>query len=194
MHFAASSSLSSFWSNIGRSCCFALLLSFGCKDDSAAVSNETAPAPAAEPERFSFDLPKGYALLELRGEGSEALRAPPGASVRRANGRISIDAGSEFALDVRAEAPSLPELAAGIAAGERVLEEGDLIIYKSGEGFAFLMVQELVPEWDETERHRLACTSRGAGAPARADQATFSRSAVQNMVAACRSLQLPKLE
>lgn len=179
-------------------CLGALALIAGCKETGGgAASESTAAAPKAEPERFSFNLPAEYTSLELSGEGSEGLRAPPGATARRADGRTSIDAGPDFALDVSAEAPSLAELSSSVGAGERVLEERDLVIFKSPSGYAFVMVRELVPEWDENQPQRFACASRGAalGGPApRADTPRFSRHAVQNMVAACRTLQLPKLE
>lgn len=179
-------------------CLVALATMPGCKESGGAATTESmAAAPKAEPERFSFNLPSEYTLLELSGEGSETLSAPPGASAQRADGRISIDKGPEFAIDVRAESPSLAELASGVGTGERVLEERDLIIFKSPAGHAFVMVRELVPEWDENQPQRFACTSRGAalgGAAPRADMPQFSPSAVQNMVAACRTLQLPKLE
>lgn len=179
-------------------CLVALASMPGCKETGGgAMTESTAAATKAEPERFSFNLPSEYALLELSGEGSEALSAPPGALARRAEGRVSIDKGPDFALDVSAESPSLAELARGVEKGQRVFEERDLIIFKSPAGHAFVMVRELVPEWDENQPQRFACASRGAalggGAP-RADTPGFSRSAVQNMVAACRTLQLPKLE
>lgn len=170
----------------------------GCKESTGgAASESTTAAPRAEPERFSFSLPSEYASLELSGEGSEALKAPPGAAAHRADGRISIDAGPDFALDVSPDAPPLEELLRGAGAQERALEERDLVIFKSPAGYAFVMVRDLVPEWDENQPQRFSCTSRGAafgGAAPRADMSRFSHDAVQKMVAACRTLQLPKLE
>ena len=183
---------------LGALCLGLPSLMFGCKETGGGAATESTPsAPRAEPERFSFNLPSEYTPLELSGEGSEVLRAPPGAIARRANGRVSIDAGPDFSLDVSADSPSLTELPQSASAGERVLEERDLVIFKSPAGYAFSMVRELVPEWDENQPQRFACTSRGAalgGEAPRADMARFSRNAVQNLVAACRTLQLPKLE
>jgi hypothetical protein len=175
----------------------ALVMLSACKGAGGDASSEVTPSQAPEPERFSFSVPSEYVALNLRGEGSETLRAPPGARALPVEGGFRVDAGSDFALDVRTRAPALSELMSGVGAGERVLEESDLIIFKSPAGYAFVMVRELVPEWDETERQRFACTSRGAGvggASTRAETPRFSRSALQNMVATCRSLELPKLE
>ena len=64
-------------------------------------------------------------------------------------------------------------------------------------GYSFIVVRELVPEWDEERRHRLSCGSAGglvSGAAPRADRRRFSKAAAQIMVAACRTLELPKLE
>jgi hypothetical protein len=173
-------------------------LTFGCKETGGAARTESTTAtPGAEPERFNFNLPSEYTSLELSGEGSELLRAPPGASARREDAKTSVTAGPDFALDVSADPPPLAELSRSAGAGERVLEERDLVIFKSPAGYAFVMVRELVPEWDENQPQRFACASRGAalgGSAARADMPRFSRNAVQNMVAACRTLQLPKLE
>jgi hypothetical protein len=182
----------------GGARCVALLgMLFGCKGSGGDAATDVTPMPAAEPERFSFSVPSGYVPLELRGEGSETLKAPPGARIHPVAGGFSIDAGPDFALDVRAQPPPLTQLASHIGAMERVLEEGDLVIFKSPAGYAFVVIRELVPEWDESERQRFACISRGVdvgSGSTRAEAPRFSRAAVQNMVAACRSLDLPKLE
>jgi hypothetical protein len=152
---------------------------------------------AAEPERFSFVVPSEYAPLQLRGEGSETLRAPRGASVSATEHGFSIDAGPEFALDVSLQPPPLAQYKSSIESARRVFEAEDAVVFKSAAGYAFLAVRELVPEWDESDRRRFACSSRGAslgGAPTRADTVGFSHSAIQNMVAACRSLDLPSLD
>jgi hypothetical protein len=153
-------------------------------------------APSSEPERFSFALPSDYAKLELRGEGSETLRAPPGARVARGDKGFTIDAGESFALTIASNAPPLSELAPSSVA--RVFSEPDLAVFKSGQGaYSFVVVRELVPEWDDNARQRLSCGSSGGVVGAEASGAAvrgFSKSAVEQMVAACRSLALPALE
>lgn len=153
-------------------------------------------APEPEPERFSFTLPSTFVPIELRGEGSETLRAPSGARVSRGAKGFNIDAGGDFALEVMLDAPSLDAFApTGVA---RVLRETDLAIFKSARGdYSFVVVRELVPEWDDNARRRLACGSAGGvvgGAATGAAVRGFSKSAAQNMVAACRTLELPRLE
>jgi len=153
-------------------------------------------APSSEPERFSFALPSDYAKLELRGEGSETLRAPPGARVARSDKGFAIDAGESFALTIAPDAPPLSELAPSSVA--RVFSETDLAVFKSEQGaYSFVVVRELVPEWDDNAKQRLSCGSAGGAVGAGATRAAmrgFSKSAVEQMVAACRSLALPTLE
>jgi len=153
-------------------------------------------APSSEPERFSFALPSDYAKLELRGEGSETLRAPPGARVARSDKGFTIDAGESFALTIASDAPPLSELAPSSVA--RVFSEADLAVFKSEQGaYSFVVVRELVPEWDDNAKQRLSCASAGGAVGAGATGAAmrgFSKSAVEQMVAACRSLALPALE
>lgn len=173
-------------------------LAWGCKrEPGGEPSAKTEPPLGVEPERFSFVVPSEYVPLQLRGEGSETLRAPPGARVSKTENGFSIDAGPEFALDISLQPPSLAQYRSSIEAERRVFEADDVVIFKSAAGQAFLALRELVPEWDESDRQRFGCGSRGASlgaAPTRADTVGFSRSAVQNMVAACRSLDLPSLE
>lgn len=165
----------------------------------AACRSSSAPeltATSGEPERFKFVLPEDYAKIELRGEGSETLRVPPGARVSRDAGGFSVEASESFALKIVSNAPPLSELAPASVA--RVHSEPDLAVLAAGQGrYAFVVVRELVPEWDDSARQRLACGSAGGavgrgetGAPMRG----FSKSAVEHMVAACRSLVLPVLE
>jgi hypothetical protein len=177
----------------------------GCKQSSSEGEGK-GPAPVAEPEHFSFSLPSQYVELTLRGEGSETLRVPPGAAVRAIADTYRIEAGTDFALDVKREPPPLSDFKSKVAAEKPVLEEADLLIFKARDGYQFVVFRELVPEWDESERRRFSCESavRGAekgselghspGVFARADAPGYSRAAVQNMVAACRSLGLPRLE
>ena len=167
-----------------------------CRSSSVDAAKDQA-APSSEPERFNFALPTNYDKVELRGEGSETLRVPAGSRVTRAGEAFGVEAGSDFALEVTVDAPPLGELAqraagAGVA---RVVTEPDLAVFKSPEGYSFVVVRELVPEWDESQRQRFACTGAGAvvgrlGTPRRA----FSKAAVENMVAACRTITLPPLE
>jgi hypothetical protein len=173
-------------------------LAAACKQAPSGERAATGGANLAEkPERFSFVVPREYIPLQLRGEGSETLRAPPGASVMPTENGFNIDAGPEFALDVSLQPPPLADYKASIEPTRRAFDAEDAVIFKSAAGYAFLAVRELVPEWDEGDQRRFACSSRGAGsggAPTRADTAGFSRSAIQNMLAACRSLDLPSLE
>jgi hypothetical protein len=162
------------------------------------------PPPVAEPEHFSFSLPSQFVELPLRGEGSETLRVPPNASLRSVGDAYRIEAGTDFALDVKRDPPPLAGFKSGVE--KPVLEEADLLIFKSRDGYQFVVVRELVPEWDESERRRFSCESAGRSAEkgsevgqspgvlARADAPGYPRAAVQNMVAACRSLGLPRLE
>lgn len=164
-----------------------------------ACRSESAPeraAPSSEPERFRFTLPGEYKKLELRGEGSETLRAPPAARVTNSDKGFSIEAGEDFALDVLPAAPPLGELAPASVA--RVYSEPDVAVFKSEQGlYSFVVARELVPEWDESSRQRFACGSAGGavrGAPTGAVVRGFAKAAVERMVAACRTLELPKLE
>ena len=176
--------------------CTALLVTclgclLGCRSDKAAPE---LTSPSTEPERFSFALPAAFEQVELRGEGSERLRVPAGARVVAANGGFAITSGDEFDIQVLPDAPALSELVGGVAP---ILNEKDLAIWKSGSGYSFVVVRELVPEWDENQSQRLSCGSAGGAVRAgatRADARGFSKPAVQAMVAACRSLELPKLE
>lgn len=179
-----------------------LLAAFACKSSAPEPASEKS---RAEPPRFSFDLPSTFTALELRGEGSESLRAPPGARASRIEGGVRVEGGADFDIEIRERSPSLGELAATIPAERRVLEQNDLVVFESEGGHAFVSVRELVPEWDESERRRFSCSSagnsarngagNGAGAAAGGAGARgFARSAVQDMVAACRTLELPRLE
>src|SRR5688572_20589052 len=83
-------------------------LAAACKQAPSGERAATGGATlAAEPERFSFVVPREYIPLQLRGEGSETLRAPPGANVSPTENGFSIDAGPEFALDVSLQPPPL---------------------------------------------------------------------------------------
>lgn len=161
-----------------------------------STSEPERAAPISEPERFSFVLPGDYRKLELRGEGSETLRAPPGARVTRSAEGFNIDAGEGFALRLVANGPALNELAPPSVA--RVFSEPDLAVFRTGQGgYSFVVVRELVPEWDESARQRIACGSAGgalSGASSGGSARGFSKAATEDMVAACRTLELPKLE
>lgn len=168
---------------------------------SACKSPEREPAPsaapAAEPVRFTFALPSHFTTLELSGEGSESLRAPPGARVTRIEGGTRVEAGPDFAIEIRSHAKPLAEMKASIEPARRELEENDLVVFSAPGGHAFMSVRELVPEWDESDRRQFSCNSVGAGAPPApngAEVRAFSKAAVQDMVAACRTLELPRLE
>lgn len=148
---------------------------------------------AAE-ERLQFALPAEFISLELRGEGSETLRVPAGAVVRSVPGRVEVEAGAEFALEV--ELPSqLAQLPTAAEGARRVGQESDVAVFESGGGYWFVTLRELVPEWDESERRRVTCSSAGAARKGSGTEPRrFHRTAVERMVAACRSLALPRLE
>jgi hypothetical protein len=189
---------------LARSSCFSLALAgalvcfagaLACKSSEKAPAAEVAPL-RAEPVRFQFALPSEYVQLELRGEGSETLRVPADARLEPVGGGFSIEAGSEFALELRLPAPPATELPGTIAGAQRVVQEPDLVVFESGGAYWFVVSRELVPEWDETDRRRVACASAGAlaaGASAGKPR-LFSRPAIEHMVATCRSLDLPRLE
>jgi hypothetical protein len=173
----------------------------GCQRAEPEASGTSSGALKSEPELFSFQLPSEYSRLELHGEGSETLSVPSNAKLSPVEAGYRIDAGPDFAIEVRPQAPPLADLAARLSPREPVFKEPDLAIFKGGAGYQFVAVVERVPEWDETDSRRFSCESaHGAGSNAasavapRADSAVYSRAAVQNMVAACRSLQLPRLE
>jgi hypothetical protein len=178
------------WSSRARLGLVLASLLASCKSSSSESTKGVAPL-APEPERFQFALPRDYAPRELRGEGSETLRAPPDAQVRAHPTGLSVEAGSDFALEIQFQ-PALG-LPAGAEGVRRVLSESDLVVFESGGAYWFVVLRELVPEWDESERRRVACSSAGAGTPA-ALARRFSRAAVERMVAACRSIELPRLD
>ena len=159
--------------------------------------NVLREAAAAREASFDVPLPNGFELVQLRGEGSERMRAPSGASVVRTARGFLVEAGPEFAVEVVPDAPPISELVtpAGVS---RVLSADDVRVFELPAGeYSFVVVRELVPEWDEERRHRLACGSAGggvSGADPRADRRGFPKAAAQVMVAACRTLELPKLE
>jgi hypothetical protein len=116
--------------------------------------------------------------------------APRDAQVSAGAQGIQVEAGEDFALQLQFQ-PSLTSLPTSASGAQRVAAENDVAVFKSADGYWFVALRELVPEWDETERRRVACGSAGAlsGKPRR-----FSHAAVERMVAACRSLELPSLE
>ena len=125
------------------------------------------------------------------------FRAPKGARVQRTARGFLVEAGPDFAVEVVPDAAAVSELVtpAGVS---RVASAEDALVFESPQGvYSFVVVRELVPEWDEERRHRLACGSAGggvSGAATGADRRGFSKAAAQIMVAACRTLELPKLE
>jgi hypothetical protein len=177
----------------------AALVLFGCSFFGCKSTSDPAPeqaAPATKPEAFRFALPDGYVKLELRGEGSERLSVPQGARVTRTNKGFTIEAGSDFAIEVVSAAPTLSAIGLGPGVS-RVMAESDAHVFKSAHGYSFVVTRELVPEWDESDVQRFACGSAGGvvqGGTIGADARGFSKSAVEAMVAACRTLELPALE
>jgi hypothetical protein len=164
-----------------------------CRKRAEPEAEQKAPA-AVEVERLQFALPAEFAPVELRGEGSETMRAPAGATVRSQPGRAEVEAGAEFALEVDLQ-PQQPELPEAPPGARRVMRESDLAVFESGGGYWFVVLRELVPEWDESERRRVVCSSAGAARKGSASEPRrFPRTAVERMVAACRSLALPRLE
>ncbi|MEY2935175.1 MAG: hypothetical protein RL033_5924 [Pseudomonadota bacterium] len=177
--------------------CAALL---ACRSTSADVEKQ-APL-ASESERLQFALPADFVPLELRGEGSELLKAPSGATARAAipmegqpaTGRVDVEAGAEFALEVELQ-PQPAQLPAVADGARRVVQESDLAVFESGGGYWFVMLRELVPEWDESARRSVSCSSAGATRKRSGSELRrFPRAAVERMVAACRSLTLPRLD
>jgi len=195
---ARSSLVSARWFRCSSVVCGSLLcslLGLGCKGAEKAPASESAPL-SAEPARFQFALPGEYVQLELRGEGSETLRVPADARLERVDGGFSIEAGSDFALELRMPAPAAAELPGTVPGARRVVQEPDLVVFESGGAYWFVVSRELVPEWDETDRRRVACGSAGALAAGASGgkPRLFSRPAIEHMVATCRSLNLPRLE
>ena len=154
-------------------------------------------AVAAREASFDVPLPNGFELVQLRGEGSERMRAPSGARVERSTRGFLVEAGPDFSVEVVPDAAPLSELVTppGVS---RVVSAEDAAVFESPDGgYSFVVVRELVPEWDEDRRHRLSCGSASGGVSGgvtRADRRGFSKAAAQIMVAACRTLELPKLE
>lgn len=154
-------------------------------------------AAAARDSSFDVPLPSGFELVQLRGEGSERMRAPSGARVRRTSRGFLVEAGADFAVEVVPDAAALNDLVTPTGVS-RVVSSEDARVFESPDGaYTFVVVRELVPEWDEERRHRFSCGSAGGGvseAATRADKRGFTKAAAQIMVAACRTLELPKLE
>jgi hypothetical protein len=167
----------------------------GCRSERVPEpESRNAAAASAKPEAFSFVLPADYVPLELRGEGSERIRVPPGTTLGRAGEAFTLEAGPEFALQVEPSSPPLSELRASLSGAKVVFEGDDLLIVEQGGGHAFVVVRELVPEWDESDRRRLSCSSAGFKAGSGKSPRPFGRAAIDRMVAACQSLDLPTLE
>ena len=149
---------------------------------------------AAEPEQFRFVVPLAYLPHELRGEGSERVLAPRDAQVSAGAREIRVEAAQDFALQIQFQ-PALTALPTSAPGAQRVAAENDVAVFKSADGYWFVALRELVPEWDESERRRVACGSAGALDPAGSGPPRrFTHAAVERMVAACRSLELPSLE
>jgi hypothetical protein len=172
----------------------------GCKSEQAAPEPPPARAAPPEAEQFSFKLPPSFFPLELRGEGSETLQVPVGTRVEHQGNTFKLEASPDFALVVENGAPPFEQIKAELATARVVFEGDDVVVIERGSGYAFVALRELVPEWDESDRRRLSCSSagfeRGTGskAGALANARSFSRPAIEAMVAACLSLELPKLE
>jgi hypothetical protein len=178
------------WSSLGLVACLV-----GCRADRVPEpESRGAAGAAAKPEAFSFVLPADYTPLELRGEGSELIHVPPGTRLGREGDGFALDAGPEFSLLIKANAPALDQLKAGLVSPKIVFEGDDLLILERDGSYAFVVLRELVPEWDESDRRRLACSSAGFEAGSGKLPRLFARAAVDRMVAACRSLELPSLE
>jgi hypothetical protein len=170
------------------------VLNAGCRSERVPEPEGRNAAASAKPEAFSFVLPPDYTAIELRGEGSERIQVPPGTQLGRAGDAFTLEASPEFALQVDPASPSLSELRASLSGAKIVFEGDDLLIIEQGGGHAFVVVRELVPEWDESDRRRLSCSSAGFEAGSGKSPRPFSRTAVDRMVASCRSLDLPTLE
>jgi hypothetical protein len=126
---------------------------------------------------------------------SETLRAPAGATVRALSDRIEVEGGPEFAVHVELQPQRDAQLPATAPGARRVLQESDVVVFEAGGGYWFVVLRELVPEWDDADRRRVVCSSAGAE-PKGSDVVPrrFPRAAVERMVAACRSLALPRLD
>lgn len=176
------------------SCLTAAVFLLACRTPAEAEPEKQVAPLAGEVERLQFALPAEFVPVELRGEGSETLRAPAGATVRALPGRLVVEGGPEFAVDVELQ-PQLAQLPGAGQGERRVMQESDVVVFEAAGGHSFVLLRELVPEWDESDRRRVVCSSAGAAqkgpdvAPRR-----FSRAAVERMVAACRSLALPRLD
>lgn len=171
----------------------AVLVAGGLACKSSPAEPTAEKSRASEPPRFSFELPKEFRAIELRGEGSESISAPAGATVVATEAGVRVENGADFSLEIRERAPELRELVAKIPSERRRLEQSDLVVFETKGGYAFISTRELVPEWDESDRRRFACGSAGAAADG-AETRGFTREAAQDMVAACRTLELPRLE
>lgn len=180
-----------------RASCFIYLAAcagLACRTPAEPEAEKRVAPLAAEAERLQFVLPADFVSLQLRGEGSESLSAPAGATVRSLPGRVEVEGGAEFALDVELQ-PQLPQLPAAAEGARRVMQERDLVVFEAGGGYWFVTLRELVPEWDESDRRRIVCSSAGATQKGSGvEPRRFPRTAVERMVAACRSLALPRLD
>lgn len=142
---------------------------------------------------FSVPVPPTYQPVVLRGVGSEFIKAPPQTVVRQEQGKFLIAGGAGFELRVQTAAPSVKALALRFEKRSIVLQADDALILKEKDGYAFVVIRQLVPEWDESDRRQYSCFTPGLlteGVPL----TTFAASEVGTMVAACRTLSLPVLE
>src|SRR4051794_9595870 len=105
---------------------------------------------AAEPEQFRFVVPLAYLPHELRGEGRERVLAPRDAQVSASAREIRVEAAQDFALQIQFQT-ALTALPTSATGAQRVAAENDVAVFKSADGYWFVALRELVPEWDESE-------------------------------------------
>ena len=175
-----------------------LILTLSLIAAGAGCEADAAPEPVAarsEQAAATFGVAPLTDLqpLELRGEGSEFLRAPADARVRPLPaGAVRVEGGNRYRIQVGWESPALAVLAAGLPKEDIVLRSDDAVLVRSGSGFAFAVVRELVPEWDESDRRRISCSTPDLlSAPERVQP--VSREQASLLVAACRTMSLPSL-
>lgn len=180
-------------SRLNRSCWKLLLFTLLAQAQSACDSPSSSSVAPLEPRKFKFDLPPAHTRLWLRGEGSEQLLAPPGARVDKKGEQFLVNASKSFQLVVRTTSDPLNNIERRLNLFKTVLRADDTLIVQNESGFAFVVVRELVPEWDESDRRRLSCSSAGL-LEGHAPFTTYAQKEIEAMVATCRSLALPSLD
>lgn len=165
-----------------------------------ALAVQACPSASEEPPSRSVRVAEGHwsfrsaepsERLLLRGVGSESLLAPEGATVSERPGGVQVTHGA-FSLAVGFDAPAFGELLGSLAPRSIAYRDDSTLVVQIRDGFAAAVVVERSPEWEPSDVRRMLCATEG-WEPGQAPTRGVPREAVQAAVAACHSLQLPRL-